>query len=233
MDLQLAFRVLWRFRVIVALGLLIGLVLAFLALVKISPSSSPHFKYRTQPQYESHIDVGLTTEKFPWWSLRASAGAVDIDTLRSLATVYPKYATGNQVRRILLRSGGLDGQISTFPELAPDSSGLPMFGLSYVAPTAARANSLAARHFRAFQQWILINQNRDGTRPASRIILWPVDGPTPATLIAGRKMTKPILIFLGFAVLTIALAFILENVRPRIRPVAEEEDEEQPDQRAA
>ena len=43
-----------------------------------------------------------------------------------------------------------------------------------------------------------------------------------AALVAPRKLTRPIFIFLAVMIAALGLAFVLENLRPRVRPVAAE-----------
>jgi hypothetical protein len=93
------------------------------------------------------------------------------------------------------------------------------------AGTPVGALQLARAHLKAFQSWLLRNQIANGIPSSRRVILEPVSGPLPAKLFQSRKMTKPILIFTAILVLTCGLAFVLENMRPRIRPVADEADD--------
>jgi hypothetical protein len=234
MDLQLMLRVLWRFRIIVATGLVIGLSLAFLSMVKVNPTGSPPFSYRTQAKYESTTTVFVTVHGFPWGNIKlhagtkgtSSRGPVDTNVLRNLASVYINVATGNEVMSLLRKSGPVDGSIETNQMLAPDSSTLPLIQISALASTPQAAYSLGKRHLRAFQTWLRTNQEEAGTEPANQIILQPVIGPLPAHLLAGRKKTVPILIFLATLVIVCGLAFVLENLRPRIHPVADPSLEE-------
>ena len=229
MDLQLMLRVVWRFRVIVAAGLLIGLILAFLSMVKVDPSGSTQFSYRTKAKYESTTTVFVTVPGFPWGNIKLHAGTkggtsqgpVDTNILRNLASVYINVATGNEVMSLLKKSGPIDGTIETNQMLAPDSSTLPLIQISAVASTPQAAYSLGKRHLRAFQTWLRTNQQQAGTERANQIILQPVIGPLPPHLLAGRKKTVPILIFLATLVIVCGLAFVLENLRPRIHPVAD------------
>jgi capsular polysaccharide biosynthesis protein len=232
MDLQLAFRVIWRFRVLVALGLLIGVMLAFLAMVRVNLSSSPHFAYRTDPQYESLTTVFVTTHGFPWGSLTLRAGnktadaprgSVNTSTLRDFTSLYMQLATSDPVMRRLKQSGPIHGLITAYPVFSADNSTLPLITLSAVAHSKAQARDLARRHLHAFQSWLLNQQTEAGTQPENRVVLQAVSGPLPPHLLRGRKLTKPLLIFLAMLVVTLGLAFVLENVRPRVRSV------EQPD----
>jgi hypothetical protein len=231
-DLQLAIRVLWRFRLLVIPGLVLAATLAFLSMVRINVSGSPHFTYRAQPQYESTTSVFVTTHGFPWGSLNLHAGpndpnaprgSVDTGVLRNFASLYLTLATSGPVMKRLAQTGPINGVITAYPILAPDSTTLPLLGLSSVAATPGGALTLAKRHLAAFQEWLKTSQVKAGTDPDQRIVLEPVTGPLPATLLMGRKKTKPIMIFLAMSVAVIGLAFVLENLRPRIRTVPEQQ----------
>jgi hypothetical protein len=233
-DLQLAIRVLWRFKLLVITGLVLAFGLAFLSMVRVSPSN-PHLSYRAQPSYESLTTVFVTSHGFPWGSLKLRAGnklpeaprgEVNTSQLRDFATVYLQFAASNQVKQIIARDkkdGGLDGTIQAFPVFASDSSVLPLITLSAISNTPERAYALAHRHLAAFKQFLEGNQTRAGIAPDDRVILQAVNGPEPAHLLAGRKKTKSIMVFLAVMVAVCGLAFILENLRPRIRPVASTE----------
>jgi hypothetical protein len=57
-------------------------------------------------------------------------------------------------------------------------------------------------------------------------MLQTVDMPTPekAVIFKGRSKTMPILVFVLVMVATMGLAFLLENLRPRVAPVREKDD---------
>ena len=75
MDLRLAWQVIWRFKILVALGLTLATVSAFLSMVSVNLSGSPHFAYKTQPSYESLTTVFVTSHGFPYGSLKLRAGS--------------------------------------------------------------------------------------------------------------------------------------------------------------
>lgn len=229
MDLQLVIRVLWRFKAIVISGLLLAFTLAFLSMVRVQFDKSPHFSYRAQPTYESVTTVFVTTHGFPWGALdlragsetNAPRGVVDTGVLRNFASLYLTLATSDPVMRTMASEGPIDGTVSAYPILAADSTTLPLVGLSAVSTTPQRAFGLAVRHLHAFQDWLKASQDAAGTKPDNRIVLEPVSGPLRAHLLMGRKVTKPILIFLATSLAIFGLAFLLENLRPRTLPVAE------------
>jgi capsular polysaccharide biosynthesis protein len=229
MDLQQMFRVLWRFRVIVAVGLLLGLMLAFLAMVRINLSSAPHFSYRAQPRYESTTTVLV---KHPGERGINGLNPDDLDTLRNATTLYLPYAMGNAVMAQLTKNGPIHGKLFAVQGTASDGSTLPIIDLAADSDTAAGALNLARRHLAAFQNFLRNLQLGNGTPANQIVILSPVSGPLPGKLVQGRKLTKPILIFTAILVLTCGLAFVLENMRPRIRPVEDEAEDRHTEQRA-
>jgi hypothetical protein len=52
--------------------------------------------------------------------------------------------------------------------------------------------------------------------------------PQDAVLVVGRKKTLPITVFLAVLIATLGLAFILENLRPRLRSVSLAEPQADP-----
>ena len=231
MDLQLVLRVLWRFRILVITGLVLAFALAFLSMVRVQLTGKPHFAYRTHPQYESLTTVFVTTHGFPWGALNLRAGTTDpnaprgtVDTgvLRNFASLYIQLAASDPVMRVMAKQGKpVPGTVQAFPILASDSTTLPLIGLSAIATTPDAARKLARAHLRAFETWLETSQEQAGTKPDNRIVLEPVSGPLRAHLVMGRKKTKPVMIFLAMSLLVFGLAFALENLRPRVRPVAE------------
>ena len=61
------------------------------------------------------------------------------------------------------------------------------------------------------------------SRTAERVQVEVVRQPQAPSLLEPRKKTRPIIVFLTVAIATFGLAFILENLRPRVRAVPGEE----------
>jgi hypothetical protein len=241
MDLGHMFRVLSRFRVLVAAGLLLALLLAFMAAVRVNPTSSPHFSYRAQPKYESATTVFVTVPGFPFGSLTLHPGRkfadgpngpVNIANLQSATTIFVQYATGNGVMKEIRKAGPIHGKLFAIQGSASDGTPLPLIDLAADAGTPAGALALAKRHLAALQTFVRNSQIDNGVPATQRLILDPISGPLPAKLLQSRKMTKPILAFVAILVLTVGLAFVLENMRPRIRPVEDEADDRRDETRA-
>jgi hypothetical protein len=236
MDLQLFSRVVWRFRALIAAGLLLACLLAFLSFVRVGfAGGHPRVTYREQEQYESLSEVFVTTRGFPWGSLSEAVGTnpgsvstPDAGRLSSLATLYLELATTDGVLKRLHRTGPVHGIVRAFPVFPggnSDNSPLPLVTLSAVSHSPSSAQQLGQRYLAAFGEFIAHRQAGADIRLQDRVRLETVREPTPGKLLQARKKTRPILIFVTVMLAVLGLAFILENARPRIRKVAAEPDQ--------
>jgi hypothetical protein len=240
MDLQLVGRVLWRFRMLVLVGFALALCLSFLAMMQVSfKGGSPTFKYRDAEQWDSISTLFVTSRKFPWGSVLPpqtqqvipptptqpeALGATGVDPahLTSLAGLYARLATSDPVYRLMLRGGPITGYVQAEPIAAgKDNSGdaLPMIGLSAVSTTAQGAHELARRHVNAFVRFLGQRQSEARIPTEQRVVVEIVQSPQMPVLIEPRKKTRPVIVFLAVMIAVIGLSFVLENVRPRVRPL--------------
>ena len=250
MDLQLFARVCWRFRVIVAAGVLLAITLALASYVTIG---SHGLKYRQQQQWVSYSTMFLTQKGDP--SVRTDAdnpvtplnpdGTVKVSPGGStpefgsssrfayLATLYAQWARSDLILNLLRKQGPVDGDIHAVPVLSLDTQGdpLPLVQVAGLAPTAAGSASLAHRATQAFKIFLITNQQQNAVPADRRVVVQVIDAPSKAVIWKGRKLTRPILVFLTLMTAVIGFIFVLENMRPRIRkiegaPVDEEVDKE-------
>lgn len=243
MDLQLVGRVLWRFRVLILAGLALALCLSFFATVQVSfKNGSPTFKYRDLEKWDSVSTLFVTSQKFPWGSvlppqsqeviprpapeqesLGDSVGVgVDPAHLTSLAGLYARLATSDPVLRLMARNGPITGLIQAEPLAAgKDNSGdaLPMIGFSAISTSAPAAHQLATRHVNAFVRFIEQRQTEAKIPPEERVVVEIAQRPMAPVLIEPRKKTRAVIVFLAVMVAVVGLAFVLENIRPRVRPL--------------
>lgn len=226
MDLVLYGRVLWRFRLVVALGLSLGLVLAVLSYYSVSfGGGKPTFKPRKAEVYQSQGTTLLTLGEDVNSPIVPSSA---YGTLIGYSPYFARLANSDEVKRLMAKMNRrpLDGTANTVP--AADTSygnvtgipGLTTFGTASTPGEAQRITSLAIR---AFSSYFARQQNLAGVKPGQRVNLRLVSAPTPAVLIVPRKKTLPIVVFLAMAFATIALAFVLENARPGIRVMSADE----------
>jgi hypothetical protein len=239
MDLHLFFRVLWRFKFLVIAGLLLAGVLAVLSVFRINVDDGYTLEYRQSEKWVSIATVLVTEPDFP---LGRAVFEQDVPPVSSneprnytpqfapssrfieLANVYAELVTGDAVRQLILRDGPLPGAVQAVPLVAANGSEapLPMVSVRGLATNPEAAVSVAQRASAAFQEYLEAEQRRGGIPTSQRVVLSEVRHPSlqTAVMIEGRSVTIPIVVFLTVMLAVVGLAFILENLRPRVRPVA-------------
>jgi hypothetical protein len=226
MDLSLYFRVFWRFRFLVAAGLLLAISLSLLSFVHVDVNGSPSVRYREQEKWMSTTTLLVQPPGFTWGKV-SSADLSVVNTYGSLALLYAKLATSDSVKRIVLRDGPIGPATieATYVSQAPgDPTGapLPMISISATAPSSRSAMSAASRQTAAFVSYLSNQQARNGIAPNKRVRVALVQRAQPAVLLKGRSKTLPIVVFLTVMLAVVGLAFMLENLRPRVHVVEDE-----------
>ena len=231
MDLALFFRVLWRFKAIVLIGLSLAFALAFMSYVKVDFGNGFKLSYRENAQWESLSTLFVTDPNFTLGSTSdggtadSEAAAAAAQRMLGLTALYMQLATSDPVLVMMAREAPIDGVVQTFPITSTgDGRGdpLPMMTFSAISATPERAHRLAVRHINAFQTYLRNDQNRVGVEARKRVRVEAVRQPQAPTLLVPRKKTRPIIVFLTVAIATFGLAFILENMRPRVRVVPDQ-----------
>jgi hypothetical protein len=239
MDLQLYLRVLWRFRIIVAVGAMLGIALAVLSFVQVNPSGEPRFRYRQDQQWVSYATLFVTQKGFPWGQLSTDEGPAnrgarkttgkyvgDPNRFSNLAVLYAQLATSDQVRELLRAAHAPKGQIDAAAVMSNQSNlsdPLPMVRIMAVSDTPRHAIALVVRTTDSFQRFLEAQQSRNEIAPDNRVLVTVLKRYDKPQLLTGRSMTLPVVVFLAVMILVSALVFVLENMRPRMRPVAPEE----------
>lgn len=224
---------LWRFRKIVAVGLALAFLLSFFTLVRIG---SAGISYRKAERWVSYETLFVTQRGFPWGRSvvptapsgtqeKPSQAYADPTRLSSLAILYSQLAVGDAVRQLMLKDGPIHGSIEAAPVLASQSSNgdaLPLVSIAAFDSSPGAAITLATRAGDALRRYIVTQQETNDIAPADRVLLTVVKEPTTAKLFQGRSKTLPIVVFVAMLAATLALAFVLENLRPRARTAAAE-----------
>jgi capsular polysaccharide biosynthesis protein len=234
MDLRLYSRVIWRFRYLVLGGLLVGFALAFLSFVSIG---SGGVKYREREQWVSYTTLFVTQPGFP--AGRAVIPGVDpnastpgtgtrfADPARfsALAILYAQLINSDAVRSVMEKDGPINGKIEAAPVTTPDGNeALPLVQIAATSDSPAAAEALAGRTSLAFRDYLRAQQLKSSIRPGDRAVATSLKAPDTAILVAGRSLTKPVVIFLTTLIVVLGLAFVLENLNPKVR-VSEAEEE--------
>lgn len=230
MDLALYLRVLWRFRIIVAAGFVIAVLLAFFAVEKVSFSNGLSISPRKGETWKSDAFLQITGPHFPLGrdvpaytpgsSALPSAAKGDPQRLSYLTTVFAQLATGDAVIHKL----GIDptdpvtGTLAVTALAGPAYSNpaiLNILDFTATGPTPQGAARLARRASMAFQSWLLEQQRANAIRPSDRVLADVYKSATPPVLVSHSGRTLPIIVFLTVFGTTMGLALVLENVRPR------------------
>lgn len=240
MDLPLYFRVLWRFRLIVLPGFLVAIALAVLAYGKVSFAHGLKITPRATPVF--HIDALLlvTQEGFPWGESQqpyvagdAAKGIPpvpvgDFSRMSGIAMIYSELADSDTVKALARLKPAKTEKLFTSPYApasAPPGTVLPMVALSADAASPARAAALINARIAAFRGYIESQQAKADLSERKRVIVEVLRGGDPKTAIvlSGKKKTLPIVVFLAAMIAVTGLAFMLENMRPRVRPVEQQD----------
>jgi hypothetical protein len=231
-DIRLFSSVLWRFKFVVAVGLLAAIMLAVLSAAKVNLNSSPHFKQRGTEQWASYTTVFVTQQGFPWGRVNGDPNAVAPSTATSgfanpsrfigLAALFANLADSDPVLQLMRKTGPMYGKIEAAPltALNDPTDVLPLISIAGLADSPARAESLVGRATVALKQYVANQQNQNSIKTKNRIELDTVKLPTKAKLLAGPSKTLPLLVFLVVLAATCALAFVLENLKPRVKLAA-------------
>jgi hypothetical protein len=237
MDLELYFRVLWRFRRLVAVGLTLAAILSLLSFVKISfAGGTPRLGYSQTQTWQSEAVLFVTQRNFPWGRTTPqyqpaspseglpAVPTADANRLSTLAVLYAQLATTYQVQRLMrqLPAKPTDVTVAAIP--APPFSNppiLPLISVKARGTSPSGASRLASDQANAISRYVDLNQQGAKTPVLERVLVQEVQRPdrNPATLIGKRGKTLPVIVFLAVMIATLGLAFILENLGPGIRAV--------------
>lgn len=230
MDLQLYARVLWRFKLLFVLGLILATALATLSLVRVSRDG---LTYRQKELWSSSTRLLVTQQGFPWGRLlaqdpsldpAAEAGRLGIpladpNRLNNLTILYAELATSDPVLGQMRRDGPIRGKIIATPVVVQDGRyTLPLIDLVAITTSPRAAMNLAARSANAFQSFLTTQQQANKVPSGDRVVVQQVMRPRAAKIFQARSKTLPIVIFLAVMFATVGLAFLLENARPLSRP---------------
>ncbi len=219
MDIGLLGRVVWRFKWIVVVGLVLAILLTILATFRVGTNGT--LSYRQQDKWASYSQVFVTQEGFPWGRLRP-AGSVDTSRFVSLAILYSGFVTSDPVKRLIREKGPtIPGQVqaAAIPSSPGSQDFLPIISVAGIAATKDASVRLTRRATNALVDYIRAQQSANGIRPSDRVVVQVIQGPGRTTLLAGRSKTVPIMVFLAVLTLVMAIVFVLENLRPRVREV--------------
>ena len=229
---------LWRFRVVVALGVLIGSLLAVTSFARVDFSGgTPALTAKADEVWLSASTLFVTQDGFPWgrtiFDETVEVGGTggdgeeptqiprfgDPGRYSGLATLYVELAKGDDVRRSF-RAKAPPG-VTYQPEVVKSSDGgsvLPMIYMKGFGPTAELAEAAANIAAEEFRRYLASEQVQARISKDRRVSVVVTSRAIPAEIVEPRSIVKPIFLFLLAMMAAIGLAFVLENLRPRRQP---------------
>ena len=250
MDLRLYSRVLWRFRAIVGIGLVLAFALAFFSYASVSfKGGSPKIGYRQSETWKATALIFLTQKGFPYGytvvpyvpatqnGAPAQAGGTSQTyvpefaspgTFTSLAVYYAPFVQSDAFQVLLRRQTHVPGivQANTVMD-ARQMNPLPYIDLTGYSTTPAGAIAATNAGTKALSQYIIGQQNANAIPQSRRVVAEVVSRASAAFIANARKKTTPIVVFLTVLLAAIGLSFVLENLRPRIRQLATTDEDTQ------
>ena len=195
MDLQLFGRVIWRFRLLVIVGLLVAVFLATLSLCKIGPHG---LKYRGAEQWVSYSRVLVTESGFPEGKLSLSGGA-DPTRFIQLAIIYSNFTNTDSVQRMLAKPTPLPGSVeaAAVPVTPGSTDVLPIISIAGLSDSQAHANELTARATSALIDYVHQQQRMHDIAEKDLVQLQVIQKPGLPKMLKGRSKTMPIVVFMG------------------------------------
>jgi hypothetical protein len=161
----------------------------------------------------------------------------DTGRFASLAALYARLANGDAVERLLLAHDPVRGGVSISASAVTDTQVGPLPLVQITGMGISRSASVAMAHNAsgALRQYISNEQRANSVPDASRVVLATVkragttstieDSLGGTTLVSGHSKMKPMAVFIAVFGLFVAIAYILENLRPRIRLVKPAKDD--------
>ena len=215
MDLSLYGRVLWRFRIVVALGVILALALAFLAMARVDPASGK-VTYRSKEQWAAYSQL----------LVKKPGSQYDPVALVPYAVLWANMADNDPVLKLAFGRTKIPGTIeaATIMSSPGSTDALPIISIAGIGDSPKNALYLARAETRGMQAYAA--QQQQGAPAGQRVQLDVVKQPNTAQLLKGRSKTVPIVVFLTVLIAALGLVFVLENLRPRIR-VLEDQDQDQ------
>jgi hypothetical protein len=236
-DLSHHLAVLWRYRVVTAVGLTLAILLAVLAGYK--PSASGLEK-RGNPTYSSSSRLLVTQNGFPEGRVVLPAppigqqqnpdsqGFADPARFMELADLYTKLILSDEVRR-RIPEHPTPAQVDASPIASVSGSPiLPIIELNTKAGSTTAARDLNVHTVTALQGLLKRRQASNDIPVGERVQISILNAPSPGVLTSSPSHTASILALLLCLIGTVAVTHILEAIRLRGEGPAEEGAVEDP-----
>jgi hypothetical protein len=234
MDIGRFLQVAWRFKVVLAAGLTLATLVAMFSFVKVDGSG---LSFRENDSWLSASTLLVTQDGFPWGRAILDetvplAGSEDAEgeaatvprfsdpgRYSGLAALYAELAKADEVQARVMKDAKPGEYYESMVVQQPGATAtLPMIYLKGYGPTPESAVDVARRASVAFIDYLKTEQGRSQIDRDKRIEVVVTAKNTPPQLFEKRSFVRPIMLFLLISLVTLALIFALENLRPRQEP---------------
>jgi hypothetical protein len=247
MNLLRHIDVIWRGRVIIAIGLVVATLMATFALFKVSDGG---LSYRKPETWASSTKLLITQPGFPWGrsvlpstadgqSQTTTAGQdsaaptgrdqkgrevtfADPSRFAYLAWIYSHFLMGDEVRTTIPhKPAGME--ILADPLTAGgnlSAATLPLIGLLTRANTKTDAVRLNADVTSALENYLREQQDATKTPTSDRVVVSTVDRAEPV-LVKGHSPDLGVIAFLMVMAASVGVIYLRENIRMGRRAMAE------------
>ena len=233
MDLRLFFSVVRRFKWLVLAGFLFAACLAVFSVAKPGlANGKPTLTYRKAEQFGTYTRVLLTAptlEQIKADGSTAGVSPLDIQSsiqasLPGLATIYASFISSDGVRAELYKETHIKAALvaGSPVKVDPFSGGayLPIVSIEAVSDTPQHAVALGAAAMPALKAYLRQLQ-ASGALPVGQTAgLSVLNAPVQVFVVRAHSKMLPIGVFIVALGAVIGLAFLLENLRPRVRLAA-------------
>jgi hypothetical protein len=231
MDLNRFLQVAWRFKLLLAGGLVLATVVAFLSLARVTlDGNSPSVQFREQETWLSASTLLVTQSGFPW----GRAILDDVITVQpkgaealtiprygdpgrysGLAAIYAQLAKADPVRNSVMAGAGPGSRYEAEVVKSADGSGaLPLLYIKGYGPSPEASENVANAATVEFQRYLERQQAKSGIAAGKRVQVVVTQRAGGAEIFEKRSFVRPMMMFLLIVMGFLALAFALENLRP-------------------
>ena len=213
---------------VVIVGAALAILLAVLAVVRISPSG---VSYRHEETWSNEATLALSEASLP--ELRASLSpSARPERLATLIDVYAAFATSDAVIASLRGKGLLtakdleNGRVPIAATAVPSTANAgptPLLRISGSGPSKERATELTVAATKELIEYVKAGQVQASIPEKERVELRTVKASTEPVLVKARSMSNAIVILLAMLTATVATAFIRDNMLRRRGLVEQDE----------
>jgi capsular polysaccharide biosynthesis protein len=231
-----------RFRLVIAVGLVVGAAVALTSAYKVDLGTlPPKLTAREQPTYTAGTQLEVSSPVQPYYRsavdvpvVAPSAGDEEdeptnlveqaepsVQTLIAAANYYPYVIEGDAVRALRERLfGEIEGEISataigaTITPSRHEPGRLPFIQVIATSDSPQRAIDLAQHTAEAFIRHVQVQQRETGIRPEQRLVVKQLRRPERTFAAGGTSPTLPVLVFFAFVAASVGIAFVLDRMRP-------------------